>query len=141
MKMLYILPCILFLAACGGEEAQKEQASENEVDAARNFIRAALDGKWNQAKNFMLADSTNTALLQTAEEAYQQMGLQEKRGYREANITFYDTRQVADTLAIVQYANTYKKQRDSLKIVRQNGQWLVDLKYSLLPNGPEHELD
>ena len=134
MKIALLLPIVFLLAACGGTEEKDETASEIDVDAARNFIRAALDGKWDKAKSYMLVDSTNAALLQTAEEVYQQQGLQEKRGYREANITFYETRQLSDSIAMVEYANTYKKERDTLKIVKINGQWLVDLKYSLLPN-------
>ncbi len=134
MKTALLLPLLFLLAACGGPEEKEDTASENDVDAARNFIRAALDGKWDKARSYKVEDSTNNALLQTAEDMYQQRGLQEKRGYREANITFYETRQLNDSIAMVEYANTYKKQRDTLKLVKLSGQWLVDLKYSLLPN-------
>ena len=123
---------LLFLSACTNESTEnKETTSENDVDAARNFIRAALDGQWKDARRFMLQDSTNTQLLDTYENNYQlHMNREDKRGYREASITFYDTRQMSDSVSIISYSNSYKKQKDSLRVVRRNDAWLVDLKYS-----------
>lgn len=121
--------------ACNNEEQEtKATTSENDVDAARNFIRSALDGKWKTAKDYMLQDSTNVQLLERAETMYQAQDREEKRGYRESTINLYDTRQANDSTTIVKYSNSFKKKMDSLKVVRSNGQWLVDLKYSLLAN-------
>jgi hypothetical protein len=33
-------------------------------------------------------------------------------------------------VAIIKYSNSFKKQKDSLRVVRMDGTWLVDLKYS-----------
>lgn len=122
----------MLLGACNNtDQQQKETASENDVDAARNFIRAALDGNWKDARKFMLQDSTNTQLLDTYESNYQtNMNREDKRGYREASITFYDTRQVNDSVSIISYSNSYKKQKDSLRVIRRSDAWMVDLKYS-----------
>jgi hypothetical protein len=79
----------------------------------------------------MVQDSTNTQLLDAYESNYEtHMNREDKRGYREASITLYDSRQENDSVTIVNYSNSYKKKRDSLKVVRINNQWLVDLKYS-----------
>ena len=122
----------LFLFACNNNNEQKEITSENDVDAARNFIRAALDGKWSEAKKFMLQDSTNIQLLETAESQYISKSREEKRNYREAHPILYDSRKLNDSITIVNYANSYMNKKDSLKVVQTNGQWLIDLKYSLL---------
>jgi len=121
-----------FSFACNSSNQQeKEITSENDVDAARNFIRSALDGKWDDARRFMLQDSTNSQLLDAYESNYQtHMSREDKRGYHEATITMYDTRQVNDSVSVISYSNTYKKQKDSLRVVRNNGVWVVDLKYS-----------
>jgi hypothetical protein len=122
---------IFFTACTNGDTEKKETTSENDVDAARNFIRAALDGDWNNARKFMLQDSTNTQLVDTYESNYQtNMSREDKRGYREASITFYDTRQLNDSTSIISYANSYMKKKDSLRVVRRDNAWLVDLKYS-----------
>jgi hypothetical protein len=79
----------------------------------------------------MLQDSTNTQLLDTYENNYQtHMNKEDKRGYREASITLFDTREVNDSVAIIKYSNTFKKQKDSMRVVRMDGTWLVDLKFS-----------
>lgn len=126
------LSFLLVLSACNNnDEGDKGMTSENDVDAARNFIRSALDGKWNDARRFMLQDSTNKQLLDTYESNYQtHMSAEDKRGYREANPTFYDSRNIGDSVTIVNYSNSYIKKRDSLKVIRVNGEWLVDFKYS-----------
>lgn len=125
---------MVLASACHGKDQKQEVTSENDVDAARNFIRSALDGKWTDARRFMLRDSVNTQLLDVFENNYQtHMSREDKRGYREASITLYDTRQLNDTVSIIKYSNTYKKQKDSLRVVRYNGTWLVDLKYSFPP--------
>jgi hypothetical protein len=123
---------MVMICACNNNDQQeKETTSENDVDAARNFIRSALDGKWREARRFMVQDSTNTQLLDAYESNYEtHMNREDKRGYREASITLYDSRQENDSVTIVNYSNSYKKKRDSLKVVRINNQWLVDLKYS-----------
>jgi hypothetical protein len=133
-KISFVAYSLLLLLSCNNTaEEKKVPASENDVDAARNFIRASLDGKWSEAKKFMVGDPVNVQLLETAESQYQTKGREEKRGYREASITLYDSRQVNDSTTIVKYANTFKNIKDSLKVVNTKGQWLIDLKYSLLP--------
>jgi len=41
-----------------------------------------------------------------------------------------------DSTTITVFSNSYKNDKDTLKIVKQDGQWLVDLKYLF-----EHDLD
>ena len=125
---------LVILISCNNDgEKNAPPTSENDMDAARNFIRAALDRKWNDARRFMLQDSSNLEILNSFEDFYQHEDREERRNYREASITTYDSRKVNDSTTIVNYSNSYKKKRDSIRIVRVNGQWLVDLKYSFLP--------
>ncbi|MFL5808339.1 MAG: hypothetical protein ACJ749_02395, partial [Flavisolibacter sp.] len=124
---------LVFFISCNNDGEKAVPASENDLDAARNFIRAALDRKWEDAKRFMLKDSSNLEILNSFQDFYREEKGEERRNYREASITTYDSRKVNDSTTIVNYSNSYKKKMDSIKIVRRNGQWLVDLKYSFLP--------
>ena len=133
MKMLTSLFFALLIFSCNDEKGTNQTTSENDTDAARNFIRAALDGKWDEARRFMIQDSVNLQLLDRSESMYQGKDREVKRSYRESSIRFYDTRKVNDSVIVINYSNTYKNQKDSLKVVRTGGQWLIDLKYSLLP--------
>ena len=116
--------------ACGNN-APETPASENDVDAARNFIQSALNGDYKKARTFVLPDSTNYQYLEVFENNYRtRMNPQDKSGYRSASINIHQVRPLNDSTSIVNYSNSYKKENDSLKVVKSNGQWLVDLKYS-----------
>ena len=121
--------CLLLFAACSSNDTNA--TSENDVDAARNFIRAALDGQYKEAQNLIVADSVNQQYLDAfATNYYERMSGEDKRGYREASINIHDIRSINDSVTIIHYSNSYKKTQDSLKVVRQHNNWLVDLKYS-----------
>lgn len=121
--------CLLLFSACSSNDTNT--TSENDVDAARNFIRAALDGQYKEAQNLIVADSVNQQYLDAFATNYRErMSGEDKRGYREASINIHDIHSINDSVTIVHYSNSYKKTQDSLKVVRQNNNWLVDLKYS-----------
>jgi hypothetical protein len=127
------LLALLLLAGCGGNEAGKQDAlvkAEKPVDAYRGFLRGLLDGNKTQAAFFMLNDSTNTGLLDNWKRMYDRQEDGEKYQYKQATLQFYDTRKENDSTLYVAYSNSYKNKQDTLKVVRTDGAWLVDLKYS-----------
>ncbi|MBD0365208.1 MAG: hypothetical protein ICV53_03795 [Flavisolibacter sp.] len=135
MKSLFIISFLFlqFFCACTNSDRQQNNtpASENDVDAARNFIRSALDGDYKKARTFIINDSVNNEYLDVAERNYQsRMSQGDKRGYREASINIHSVNPVNDSTSIIHYSNSYKKKEDSVKVLRSHGEWLVDLKYS-----------
>lgn len=134
--MLPLALCCL-LTACKTKDSKSPSPSENNIDAARNFIRAALDGKFDEARGFMIQDSVNTNYMDIAERSYQHADQGEKDGYRTSTIRIYSpVKELNDSTSIVVYSNTYKNDPDTLRVIRVNGQWLVDLKYLF-----EHDAD
>jgi len=123
---------LLFFYSCGNNDTQDNTpASENDVDAARNFIQSALSGDYRKARTFVLPDSVNYQYLDAFENNYKnRMTNQDKAGYSIASINIHNVKTVNDSTSIINYSNSYKQQDDSLKVVKSNGQWLVDLKYS-----------
>lgn len=133
MKKLLHLLLVVLIASCTNDDGNSASTSENDVDAARNFLRAALDGEYVKARNYVVQDSTNLQLLSTFEDNYRQhMNREDKRAYREATLRFPEVRKVNDTLSVVTYSNSYKNKVDSLRVIRRNGNWLVDFKYSFM---------
>lgn len=133
------MTCFLFLqffCACNNNDDTANKP-ESDLDAARMFIRDALDGKFSRARQLMVTDSTNEHRMDDTERNYEHMSEADKVGYRNSTIQFHNTREVNDSTRIVAYSNSYKNKIDSLKLVRTNGQWLVDLKFTFqdrLPN-------
>jgi len=126
-----IFLCVLLtgIITCKNEDKQSAK-SENNIDAARNFIRAALDGKFSDARTYMLADSVNTNYMDVAERSFNNTDKATKDGYRASSINIISvTEPVKDSVTVVIYSNSFKNDPDTLKVVHINNQWLVDLKY------------
>jgi hypothetical protein len=72
----YLLPLVLissFIACKNEDKKTTEKDTSGLMDATRNFIRAALDGKFDEAKKFMLIDSSNIHYLEYAEDRYNKL--------------------------------------------------------------------
>jgi Domain of unknown function (DUF4878) len=123
------LSFLFFLASCKSKDSASPGSSENNIDAARNFIRAALDGKFEEARTFLVVDSVNTNWMDIAERSYQRSEQSVKDGYRTSSINIHKVNTVNDSTTVVIYSNSFKNDHDTLKVIKQGGQWLVDLKY------------
>jgi hypothetical protein len=134
-KLLSAFLFISFFCGCNNSDQDVSGKPENDLDAARTFIRNALDGKFEQARQLMLPDSTNDQTMNVTERNYERMSEANKVGYRNASIQIYNTRNVNDSTRIVTYSNSFKNQKDSLKLVQISGQWLVDLKFTFQEHG------
>jgi Domain of unknown function (DUF4878) len=129
--------CLIFsLAACNTDDKQSSSKPENDIDAARDFIRDALDGKFEQARKLLLPDSSNTNYMDVAERNYRKADLEIKNGYRGSSINIHQVTPVNDSTTIIIYSNSFKNDHDTLKVLKVSGQWLVDLKYLY-----EHDMD
>ena len=126
----YLLFLLFLLAACNSKK--HTAPSENDIDAARNFIRAALDGKFDEARTYLFTDSLNNNYMDVAERSYDKADPETKNGYRAASINIHQVTPVNDSTTVVIYSNSFKNNHDTLKVIRENGQWLVDPKYLYL---------
>ena len=132
MKNTYtVFLFLLFLCvSCKNtDKAKVEDEPENSVDAARDFVRSALDGKFREARAYLLEDSVNTNYMDVAERSYQKASQEVKDGYRTSTIYIHKVDSVNENTSIVVYSNSYKNDHDTLKLLKVNDQWLVDIKY------------
>lgn len=131
MKRIFTLAILFFTLSCNNSDKETGKESVTDIDAARNFLNASLKGDFKEASNYMLQDSTNTGFLFYTEEKYKTQSPEDKRQLREASIHFYNhpNQKPNDSTTIIVYSNSYRNDKDTLKIVRQQGKWLVDLKY------------
>jgi len=126
-SFLLLLSCGLI--ACGSDRQSNSNSSDNDIDAARNFIQAALVGDFDRAKVFMVKDSINNENINAIERLNERQGKEEKEKYQAASIRIHQNRNVNDSTSIIYYSNSYKNKIDSLKVIRVGGKWLVDFKY------------
>jgi hypothetical protein len=134
MKRIVCFLFLLFLIqSCKNVEDNKQAKVTNmpiadDQSAAINFVQAALKGRYDEANKFMLHDSVNDERLDAVSRV--QLSLNEKLGLGEAFITIHSSNQVNDSTSVIVYSNSYyKDNKDTLKVVKINGKWLVDFKY------------
>jgi hypothetical protein len=130
MIQKFILPALLLLAACGNIHSFKK--AEDAQDAGREFIRAALDGDYERANFYLYADTTNIMLLSKWKKDYDAMDHEEQKKYRDADILPISIQPVNDSVTSYTYANSFKKDTTTIRIVKIKGDWLVDLKEILV---------
>jgi hypothetical protein len=120
---------LLYTASCKNKKSNPSEA-ENNIDAARNFIRAALDGKFDEARNYMLQDSMNINYMDVAERSFQKADKATKDGYKTSSINIHQVIEtIQDSVTIVIFSNSFKNDPDTLRVIKTAGKWLVDLKY------------
>ena len=129
-KMLCLSSLVLVLLACNSDDrGAASGTSDSDIDAARNFIQAALVGDFQRAKTFMINDSLNQEDLNAIQRLNERLTKEEKEKYQEASIRIHQNRKVNDSTSVIYYSNSYRNKTDSLKVIKARGQWLVDFKY------------
>lgn len=120
---------ILFIVFIGCTDDKSYTKAEDAQDAGRQFIRASLDGDYAKAKFFMLKDSINLYLIEQQQQNYERMSSNEKQEYRDASIRPVEITDQNDSVTIYKYFNSSNpKDTTTLRVMRVNGEWLVDLK-------------
>jgi len=125
-KVLYASFLLFFAVSCKNED---KKTSENDIDAVRNFIQAALKGDYQSARTFMIQDSANLNLLQGYERVY--ISPEERKGLTASTIKIHNVTKQNDSTTIVVYSNSFRNIQDSLRVKRIGGKWLVDFNYRL----------
>jgi len=128
MKKIIVLLAILAMLSCNNEGSYTKAADAQE--AAREFIRASLDGNYDKASFYLYKDSAgvNEMLLSKWRTDYGGWSQEDKVGHKEANIIVITTQPVNDSTLNYVFSNSYKKDTTTIKIVKAKGEWLVDLK-------------
>ncbi len=123
--------CILFYGCTGNEDYQKP---DDPLEAGREFIRFALDGDMRKAKAFILRDGANERLFENIEKKYAAESLEEKTSYKDASIIINKLQSLNDSTTIINYSNSFKRENSEIKLVKINGEWWVDFKYTFTGN-------
>jgi hypothetical protein len=127
-KICLLLCSLCVLLSCNNQS----QLPNTDIDVARGFIKNIFDNKFSDAEKFLLKDETNNQLFERFQKSYSSKSSEEMERYKNADIIVNEILPENDSVTIINYANSYKKdEKTMLKVVRINGQWLVDLKYTM----------
>ena len=124
---LSILSFCILVIACGSSDSYSK--AEDATDAGREFVRGFLDGNHKKAFYYMLKDSTNEMLFDTQKEDYMRLSKEGKTEFRESSIHPVSIIPINDSVTTFRYFHSARpKDTTDLRMVKWNGEWLVDLK-------------
>ena len=129
-KIIIVAFVSLFFIGC--EQSVKTKKNADPLEAGREFINASLTGDYDYAKKYLLGDSTNLMYFDRFEEFNDKKPIEDKEGYKSSNIIINSTENVSDSVTIINYSNTYKKEPSRIKLIKKNNEWLVDFKYTFV---------
>ncbi|MFT3679291.1 MAG: DUF4878 domain-containing protein [Ferruginibacter sp.] len=132
-RYLPVLFSILIITGCG----EKKQVSNTDMDVARGFIESVQQGDFKQAASLMQQDEENkTALKKLEQQQEKSVPEEDLEKYKKADIIIGDIDPVInDSVTVINYSTSYNKEnRSKVKVVKINGRWLIDLKYTFSGN-------
>jgi hypothetical protein len=131
-KFLVLLAFAAAIFSCNNQ-SKKEPVTD--IDVANTFVRDLLDNNFKEAEKYLLKDETNNQIFDRFKKQYsgKEKAILEK--YKQADIIVNETSYVTDSVFIFNYSNSYSRSdKTILKLVRIDGKWLVDLKYTFSGN-------
>jgi len=134
MKRSFLYLAFLLMLSCTNPK-EEYHTPESSIDAGREFIQQSLKGKFSAANKYMLQDEDNQFWLTKWSKEFSNLSEQERAAYDKATITIYEVNDVVpDSVTIINYSNSYKNRPMKLKVVKVNGEWKVDFKYTFSGN-------
>lgn len=123
-----IFAAFIILSGCTGNQQYKKP--DDALEAGREFIRFALDGDMRKAKVFILPGAANERLFDKIEKKYAANGPEERSRYKDASIIINKSQAINDSTTIINFSNSYKREDSEIMLVKVNGEWWVDFKYT-----------
>lgn len=131
-RFLVLLVFVAAMSSCN-DQAKKEPVTD--MDVANTFVRDLLDNNFKEAEKYLLKDETNNQIFDRFKKQYSGKDKAILEKYRHADIIVNETSYVTDSVFIFNYSNSYSRSdKTILKLVRIDGKWLVDLKYTFSGN-------
>lgn len=134
MKNLILVLSLVILFSCKSKDDTYHEP-ENALDAGREFIQLSLQGKFNTANLYMLQDNDNRFWLDKWSKDFAKISEQEKTSFAMASINISEVADVVpDSITVIVFSNSYKKMPQKIKVIKYNGRWKVDFKYTFSGN-------
>ncbi|NDE09714.1 MAG: DUF4878 domain-containing protein [Chitinophagia bacterium] len=129
--LLLSLICCLAISSCNTEK----KSPNTDIEVAREFIKNILESNFKDAETFVLKEETNQQFFELFKKEFESKTKSELESFKNADIIINEISPLNDSVSIINYSNSFKKDKtNKLKMVRINGQWMVDLKYTFSGN-------
>ena len=131
LKLAFVVLAVISLAACNNEK----KVPNSDIGVAQGFIKDILENNFKEAETYVLKEETNQQYFDLFKKEFKSKSPAELENYKKADIIINEISPLNDSVSIVNYSNSFKRDKSNkIKMVRINGQWLVDLKYTFSGN-------
>ena len=120
----FLLSIILF--SCHSKNDNPTTA----IDTGRLFIRTTLDGNFNDAEDLLYKDTVNVEMYDSYKAFFKRLPDDTKDKYKASDYTINKYSDLNDSTAVINYSNSYMNRPMEIKVVKINGQWKIDFKYT-----------
>lgn len=111
---------------------QNDPVPVTDIETAGAFMQDIWKLDFDKAEKLMLKDDMNDQLFNRFEQHMKAKKKEELDKYKNADFIINDNKSLNDSVSIINYSGSYNKaEKTDLKLVRKNGHWFVDLKYTL----------
>jgi len=128
-NILGIFLISLLLISCRSKNDKPTTA----LDTGRLFIRTTLDGDFTDAEDLLYKDTVNVETYDSYKAFFKRLPNDTKDSYKASDYTINKYTDLNDSTAIINYSNSYMNKPMEIKVVRINGQWKIDFKYTTTP--------
>jgi hypothetical protein len=108
----------------------KNEKPTTALDTGRLFIRTTLDGDFNDAEDLLYKDTVNVEMYDSYKAFFSRLPNDTKDKYQQSDYTINKYTDLNDSTAVINYSNSYMNKPMEIKVVRVNGQWKIDFKYT-----------
>lgn len=134
-KQVFILLVMLSATlACSEPEGFKKP--EDPLDAAREFIRAVMDGDYEEAELYLLSEAEDIELFNRYEKYMKKQPLKERLALKSASIIINKIESVNDSICLINFSNSHSMKPTDLKVIKEKDDWKVDFSYTFSGNLP-----
>ncbi|HMG83054.1 MAG TPA: hypothetical protein VK559_08455 [Ferruginibacter sp.] len=121
---VFLLSSMLF--ACHSKKGNPTTA----LDTGRLFIRTTLDGNFNDAEDLLYKDTMNVEIFESYKAFFSRLPDDTKDNYKQSDYTINKYTDLNDSTAVIDYSNSYMNKPMQIKVLKINGQWKIDFKYT-----------
>lgn len=137
--LCFATAALLFLFGCSEPEGFRKP--EDALDAAREFVRAVLDGDYKRAELYVLPEEDDIRLFNRYKEYMKKQPEKERLGLKSSSILVNKVEPLNDSVSIINYSNSYSKKPMDIRVIKKDGEWWVDFSYTFSGNDPIEPLE
>ena len=115
----------------GCAEPQGFRPPEDGLEAAREFIRATLDGDYGRAEMYLARNEQDQELFARWREHMRRQPEKERLGLKSSTILIESVETPNDSTTVVRYSNSFHREPTRIVVARRNGVWGVEFRETM----------